>query len=89
MSEEYNEGGEGDGKDFGEEADAEADVEVGSGERTGIRADVGLHDSLAELVMSATKPAVEDACQRGLGVAAVGRSVAMCVFLYKGPAGPL
>ena len=79
-----DDGGKGNGHEFCEKADAEAGVEVGCGERTGIVADIRFYDSLAEIVMGATKPAVEDARQRCLGIAAVGRSMTASVFSDEG-----
>lgn len=86
-SESYDAGCKDNGQNLNEETDTEAGVEVGCGQGTGIVANIGFHNSLAKIVMSAAKPTVEDACQRSLWIAAVRGSMVTSVFLHKGQIG--
>ena len=81
------ESGEDDGQNLNEETDTEAGVEVGCGQGAGIVANIGFHNCLPKIVMSAAKPAVEDSCQRCLWKAAVRGSMVTSVFLHKGQIG--
>ena len=63
------------GEKLGKEANAEASAKVGSGQRSIVGADIRFINEFAEIDMRATKPTIQDAGERRLGVAAVGRGM--------------
>ena len=63
------------GEKFGKEANAEASAKVSGGQRSIVGADIRFINEFAEIDMRATKPTIQDAGERRLGVAAVGRGM--------------
>ena len=84
MHESRTEQSEGDGEEFGDTVDADCGVHVSGGEWTVVVPDIGLFYQFTEVIMGTAKAAIEDSCEGRLRITAVGRGMAMCVFLYKG-----
>ena len=66
-------------ENLGRSIDTNGFFHIFGGEETAVGAYVGLIEEFAEIVVWTTKAAVEDGCEGGFRVAAVGRGVASSV----------